>query len=166
MRSFSIQTLHYIAEAATASTVNLPVAARKPSQKRNILIDPSVMGDGAMGEFSQTVGEVITKGPLGAMGLAGDVLGIGGGKALLGFSVGPMGLGGKLAANAKKKFEREIEAQQEATRGMSNVSNFYKNLGISTRPLHEPGDIGEIGLIFKKYTEGLGGGLPGTLKSP
>ena len=70
MRSFSIQTLHYIAEAATASTVNLPVAARKPSQKRNILIDPSVMGDGAMGEFSQTVGEVIAKGPLSAMGLA------------------------------------------------------------------------------------------------
>lgn len=155
MRSFSIQTLHYIAEAADDQS----------RKKENILIDPSVMGDGAMGEFGKTVAGSISTGPLAALGLVGDVTGVGGGKALLGYSTGPMGLSGKLAANAKKRFEREIEAQQEGVRGMANVSNFYKNLGAPTRPLHEPGELGLIASIFKKYTEGLGGGLPGTLKS-
>ena len=168
MRPTSIVTLHYISEAGgfegtPALSPKIRTAGRKGTSGIKPLIDPSVMGSGAPGEFVTKTVEYASEGPRTAFGLAGKLTGVGGGNALLTTTATQMAA--KQLANVMKRYEKETQAQQEGVRNMTNVSNFYQNLGRATIPLHDTDEMGLLKTIFKKYTEGLGGGIIGTMKS-
>ena len=147
-------------------SIGAPVASKMKQSKSKPLMDPSVMGDEAPGEFIQTLTRQLALGPRQAIGMAGSVLGVGGGKALVKASaLSPLGgMASQMGPNVVKRFEKEQKAQHEGVRSMTNIDQFYKNLGRATIPLYEPDEQSFLKSLFTKYQEGLRGGLPGTVK--
>ena len=164
MRSASVSLLHYIAEGgfsgsttpAPYSKMGKPVstspAPKAASTKRSTpLMDPSVMGAGGAAVpdvAKEGIGE-LSKGLRGTFGILP-----GGGSALIGAAA--IKTGADMAANLPKRFEKETKAQQEAVYGMTNVDQFYKNLGMAGRIPLRPSDEESL---LKKVFGGLGIGV-------
>jgi len=95
---------------------------------KSTLIDPSVMGKEGYGKLPVGIA-ALTTGPYRAMVGAGGVAG-----ALIG-----RGLADVISAPEKAK--EEVRRQQTAVRSMTNVDNYYKNLGVKTPSMHPKDDL-------------------------
>ena len=95
---------------------------------KSTLIDPSVMGKEGYGKLPAGI-VALTTGPYKAMVGAGGVAG-----ALIG-----RGLADVLGT--REKATEEIRRQQTAVRSMTNVDNYYKNLGVKTPSMHPKEDL-------------------------
>jgi hypothetical protein len=156
MRSASVSLLYYISESgfgggpSPKSNLSSPVSS-SPSTKSSGKkvyphLDPNVMGEGGRGRmFDVAQGAIKTtaKSPFGFYSLLGS---LGGGSAV---DTATLKATGDLAASAPDRFSKDIRAQQEAQYKMTNVDNFYKNLGMSSAiPLLPPDDKTLAGRII------------------
>ena len=150
MRSASVSALYYISEAGgsggfggkpasagASGTLSSPTSSKnKPFQTRvRPLIDTDVMGEGGKGmSIDVAKGALSTMmGPMKAMAGLGSLFG---GNLVTALTTDVQK---DLAANAVDRYKKDVRAQQEAVYNMSNVDNFYKNLGMAGRiPLLPP----------------------------
>jgi hypothetical protein len=133
-----------VKDAVDKDAANSPFPTPKPQtgeKKEKPLVDPSVLGDIPDDEkVAAETGGQLASGLYGAAKYAP-----GKAKALIGKGVLDVGL--DLGMNAYSRLDQEMKAHQEAVRGMSNVSNFYKNLGTETIPLRKKDDKGVLGFL-------------------
>lgn len=104
--------------AASSSASSAP---RKP-KNRDIMLDPKVMGPDAIVKEVEAAVPLISGPYKATMGIFG--------------ALSPLGAGAKDVLNAPARALEDIKAQQEAQRNMTNVANYYRNLGIKTIPMH------------------------------
>ena len=103
-----------------------PKAKPIPAQGK-ILIDPSVMGK----EGGERVAE-----PIAHLSSAINRAYLAGGAAL-----GAIGRPLSDVLTGPERAQKELRAQQSAVQSMTNVSNYYKNLGIPTPSMHPKQDL-------------------------
>lgn len=118
-----------------------PPSKKDLSDTPSALIDPKAMGEKTPEDVKSSA-ELGARTSMGGFGVA--KMTPGGAEGLIGKS--GVDVARDVNANMFSRLEREMQAHQEASRGMANVSNFYKNLGLSAPiPLRTKSDLGLLG---------------------
>lgn len=119
----------------TSSTTNVPSSATAQQTKPKPLIDTGVMGSGGT-TLSQDVRDRIGELSQGSKGIF-QVLGPGSaGAGLIGAAAAKAGM--DIGSYMTTRSALETRAQQEGIYNMTNVRQFYKNLGSEPIPLRPP----------------------------
>ena len=135
MRSASVSLLYYISEASggfggapggVTTPITKPIGSKTSAKTSRARpgVDPSIMGGGGKAwEGSITKGAAtpaISTG-MNTLGLFGDPVG-----------AATLSVTKDIAANAPERFKDDIRAQTEGMYRMTNVDQFYKNLGLGS----------------------------------
>lgn len=102
-------------------------AKPKPGENTKALIDPSVMGSEGPEKMANAIAQ-LSSSPYRAY-LAG------------GAALGAIGRPLSDVLTTAERAKKELRAQQTAVQSMTNVSNYYKNLGIPTPSMHPKQDL-------------------------
>ena len=146
-------------ELLTAPNVKDSNTEVDDDKKVHPLVDPGVMGKGDKEEKDTAVDLGNLTSIYGAYKL---LPGKAGAESAIGHSVASVTADLMDPVNRLNRLNAEMRAQQEAVRNMSNISNYYKNLGSSTIPLRSPDDSGLLGKLRNMLQ--VGGMLPGAKK--